>query len=116
MSFRHDDPRTAILLSTFMISLVSKKKEEAKSQKPIVMEQLKQIIQLKQKEIPIREIASRIGISRNSVRKYLAVLIDNESISTDELSNKPLAGKAYKNDLLEKTLKREQLIIHFKYA
>ena len=86
------------------------------SQKPIVMEQLKQIIQLKKEEIPIREIARRIGISRNSVRKYLAELIDNESIPTDELSNKQLADKAYKNDLLEKTLKREQLTIHFKYA
>ena len=36
------------------------------SQKPIVMEQLKQILQLKTDGIAIREIARRIGISRNS--------------------------------------------------
>ena len=44
------------------------------SQKPIVMEQLKQILQLKSDGIGIREIARRTGISRNSVRKYLAML------------------------------------------
>ncbi len=44
------------------------------SQKPIVMEQLKQVLQLKNDGIPIREIARRTGISRNSVRKYLALL------------------------------------------
>ena len=44
------------------------------SQKPIVMEQLKQVLQLKSDGIPIREIARRTGISRNSVRKYLALL------------------------------------------
>jgi DNA-binding CsgD family transcriptional regulator len=38
-------------------------------QKPIVMEQLKQILQLNADGIGIREIARRIGISRNSVRK-----------------------------------------------
>ena len=41
------------------------------SQKPIVMDQLKQILQLKCDGIGIREIARRTGISRNSVRKYL---------------------------------------------
>lgn len=46
------------------------------SQKPIVMEQLKQILQLKSDGVAIREMARRIGISRNSVRKYLA-LLDN---------------------------------------
>jgi transposase len=86
------------------------------SQKPIVMEQLKQILQLKTDGIPIREIARRIGISRNSVRKYLAVLIDDETVSAGELSNKQLADKAYRNDLLEKTLKLEHLISHFQYA
>ena len=47
------------------------------SQKPIVMEQLKQILQLRSDGVAIREMARRIGISRNSVRKYL-VLLDNE--------------------------------------
>ncbi|MEO6734395.1 MAG: helix-turn-helix domain-containing protein, partial [Ferruginibacter sp.] len=44
------------------------------SQKPVTMEQLKQILQLKNDGIGIREIARRIGISRNSVRKYLSLL------------------------------------------
>jgi len=44
------------------------------SQKPIIMEQLKQILQLKSDGIGIREIARRTGISRNSVRKYLGLL------------------------------------------
>lgn len=39
------------------------------SQKPVIMEQLKQILQLKNDGTAIREIARRIGISRNSVRK-----------------------------------------------
>jgi len=80
------------------------------SQKPIAMEQLKQIIQLKTDGIGIREMARRIGISRNSVRKYLA-LLDSGS---EELSNKELADKAYNNDLLEHDADRlEQLIQHF---
>ena len=41
------------------------------SQKPIAMEQLKQILQLKNDGVAIREIVRRMGISRNSVRKYL---------------------------------------------
>ena len=41
------------------------------AQKPITMEQLKQILQLKNDGIGIREIVRRNGISRNSVRKYL---------------------------------------------
>ncbi len=44
------------------------------AQKPITMEQLKQILQLNQDGIAIREIAQRTGISRNSVRKYLSLL------------------------------------------
>ncbi|MGK2862777.1 MAG: helix-turn-helix domain-containing protein [Chitinophagaceae bacterium] len=44
------------------------------SQKPIVMEQLKQILQLKNDGIAIREIARRTGISRKTIRKYLLLL------------------------------------------
>ena len=52
------------------------------AQKPIAMEQLKQILQLQADGISIREIARRVGISRNSVRKYLSRLKvdDNNSI------------------------------------
>lgn len=80
------------------------------SQKPIAMEQLKRILQLKNDGIGIREMARRIGISRNSVRKYLALLHKDSS----ELSNKELADKAYNNDLLEHDAERlAQLTQHF---
>ena len=63
------------------------------AQKPITMEQLKQILQLKNDGIGIREIARRTGISRNSLRKYLLQLDDH----TENLSTKELADKAYNN-------------------
>lgn len=80
------------------------------SQKPVTMEQLKQILQLKNDGISIREIARRIGISRNSVRKYLSLL----DAGTEDLTNKELADKAYNNDLLElNKQKHQQLFQHF---
>lgn len=83
------------------------------AQKPITMEQLKQILQLKNDGISIREIARRTGVSRNSVRKYLSQL-DGD---TDRLSNKELADKAYNNEVLEGNIQRKlQLFDHFKYA
>ena len=83
------------------------------SQKPIVMEQLKQILQLQADGIGIREIARRIGISRNSVRKYLQLLKSD----CDNLSGKELADKAYNNEVLENNTQRlQQLHHHFAYA
>ena len=80
------------------------------SQKPIVMEQLKQILQLKSDGIAIREIARRIGISRNSVRKYVALL----ATDGEALSNTELADKAYSNDLLEHDAQRiKEVSQHF---
>ena len=67
-------------------------------QKPIVMEQLKQILQLYADGVGIREIARRIGISRNSVRKYLQLL----NAGTKNLSGKELTDKAYNNEALDK--------------
>ena len=83
------------------------------AQRPITMEQLKQILQLKNAGIGIREIARRIGISRNSVRKYLSQL----DAGADDLTNKELADKAYNNEQLESNTQRKlQLLEHFKYA
>jgi len=83
------------------------------AQKPITMEQLKQILQLKKDGISIREIARRTGISRNSVRKYLSQLDGAAS----HLSSKELADKAYNNEQLESGTQRKlQLFEHFKYA
>ncbi len=50
------------------------------AQRPITMEQLKQILQLKSDGISIREIARRTGMSRNSVRKYLHSLMAQQII------------------------------------
>ena len=87
------------------------------SQKPIVMEQLKQILQLKNDGIGIREIARRIGISRNSVRKYFALLTNDEAFRPQDLSNKQLADRAYINDSLQlQTSKLQQVMLHFQYA
>lgn len=87
------------------------------SQKPVEMEQLKQILQLKKDGISIREIVRRTGISRNSVRKYLSLLNNDAAASGPELSNKALAEKAYNNDLLEHNADRLQdLFTHFQYA
>ncbi|MGH2612902.1 MAG: IS21 family transposase [Rhabdochlamydiaceae bacterium] len=55
------------------------------SQKPIAMEQLKQILGLYRQHISIREIARRVGVSRNSVKKYLRRI--------EEPSGSPIDGK-----------------------
>ncbi|WP_165760277.1 sigma factor-like helix-turn-helix DNA-binding protein, partial [Niastella populi] len=73
------------------------------------MEQLKQILQLQADGVSIREIARRVGISRNSVRKYLSRLITSENNSDVNL-----ADKAYNNDLLELDAERlQQVTAHF---
>ena len=83
------------------------------AQKPITMEQLKQILQLKNDGISIREIARRVRISRNSVRKYLSRC----DAGTDNLSDKQLADEAYNNEQLQtKTQRKLQLLEHFRYA
>jgi transposase len=81
------------------------------SQKPITMEQVKQILQLKSDGIGIREISKRTGISRNSVRKYLSLLLDKSDEETKSaLSNKAIADKIYNNDqLTHDALRLEQL-------
>ncbi|BAV06711.1 Transposase [Filimonas lacunae] len=85
------------------------------AQKPIAMEQLKQIIQLQKDGVGIREIARRIGISRNSVRKYIALLAADTPV--EESDNKTLADRAYGNDSVVHDANRlQQLITHFQYA
>lgn len=82
------------------------------AQKPIAMEQLKQVLQLHADGISIREIARRAGISRNSVRKYLLRINAREHSPDQEL-----ADKAYRNDLLELEAERlRQVTAHFGMA
>lgn len=84
------------------------------AQKPIAMEQLKQLLQLKSDGTGIREMARRLGISRNSVRKYLSLLADADN---DRVTPGELAGKAYSSDAMAHDAQRQQqLITHFQYA
>jgi len=87
------------------------------AQKPIAMEQLKQLLQLKNDGIAIREMARRLGISRNSVRKYLSLLDNNTDQQGEALTNKALADQAYGNDSMVHDAQRlQQLITHFQSA
>ena len=80
------------------------------AQKPILMEQIKQVQQLYQEGIAIKEIQRRVKISRNSIRKYIRKL-DNIHV----LSDRELAEKAYENDhQLFKTKRLHELIQYFK--
>ena len=79
------------------------------AQKPIEMEQIKQVLQLRKEGVAIREIVRRVGISRNSVRGYLRLLEGK-----GQLSDKALAEKAYKNEQQDaQTQRHYELIQHF---
>lgn len=87
------------------------------SQKPLTMEQLKQVLQLSNDGVAIREIARRTGISRNAIKRYLGRLKTPSGDPVEELSNKQLADKAYDNDTLSFTTGRQDALMkHFKYA
>src|SRR5690606_3388054 len=75
----------------------------------IGMEQLKQVLQLCSDGISFREIARRVGLGSNSVRKYLKRLNAVENTSDHDL-----ADKAYSNDLIELEAERlRQVTAHF---
>ena len=57
------------------------------SQKPLTMEQLKQVLQLKKDGVAIREIVRRTGISRNAVKRYLSRLQPLAGDQAEDLSN-----------------------------
>src|SRR2546425_4918070 len=87
------------------------------SQKPVTMEQLKQILQLKNDGVAIREIARRTGISRNVIKKYLSRLEAPPGEEQEKFSNKQLADTAYDNEVLSfATGRLEALMKHFLYA
>lgn len=83
------------------------------SQKPITMDHLKQVLQLHRDGVPIKEIVRRVGISRNSVRKYL-----HKFRHVDEpASTSQLADLAYGNERQEQDVNRlEALFSFFTYA
>lgn len=79
------------------------------SQKPIAMEQIKQIFQLHRDGVGIREISRRLGVSRNSVRKYLSLIKEAQIASDHELTT-----QVYNNDLLDHDAERlAELTDHF---
>ena len=83
------------------------------SQKPVTMEQIRQILQLKNDGIAIREIVRRTGISRNSVKKYIERFEKDQKDHT-ALSNVQIAQTAYSNDLLQSADQRLQVLTeHF---
>jgi len=87
------------------------------SQKPLTMEQLKQVLQLKKDGVAIREIVRRTGISRNAIKRYLYRLDSSADDPAEELTDKQLAGKAYDNDALLLTTGRQNALMkHFIYA
>lgn len=87
------------------------------AQKAIAMEQLKQILQLQADGVGIREIARRIGISRNSVRKYLSRLNAACPSSRTATEDDILVQTAYTSDRLSHDRARlQQLFSHFDYA
>lgn len=80
------------------------------AQQPIAMEQVKQIFQLKEQGVSIREIVRRTGISRNSVRKYL-----NRLKLAEHSADKDLTSCAYSSDITELEAERlARLTAHFK--
>lgn len=91
------------------------------SQKPINMNQVKQVHQLWLDGVKIKEIVRRTGISRKTVKKYLRQLNvltgDADSSQKPKMSDKQLAGIVYNNDTTPIKDKRlEALINHFKQA
>lgn len=88
------------------------------AQKPIAMEQIKQILQLWADGVGIREMARRVGISRNTVRKYLESIKKADPVNLEnERTDQTLAGIAYNNDSLAHDMERlKQLTIHLQYA
>lgn len=89
------------------------------AQKAVDMNQIKQVQQLRDDGVPIKEIVRRTGISRKTVRKYLRKI---ESMNPAEaapaaVSDKELASVVYNNDCTVIRGKRfEALIAHFKKA
>jgi transposase len=83
--------------------------------KTIRMEQLKQAIRLHQKGISISEIARRLNISRNTVKKYLRRVPDDDAPA--KIPEPELAVHLYQTDhKVYKDLREQKLYEHFEQA
>jgi hypothetical protein len=68
------------------------------AQKPITMEQIKQILQLHRDGVGIREISRRVALSGNTIRKYLSNLAEVIIEAPSGIDDSKLAETAYSND------------------
>ena len=81
----------------------------AMSQKPVPMDKVQQIQRLHREGVPIKEIARRLGISRNSVKKYIRRLKDGPD--TEELL--PLSKAAYGSEQTDQSMRRYEDLLRF---
>ena len=91
------------------------------AQKSIDMNLAKQVQQLRNDGVPIKEIVRRIGISRKTVKKYLRLMEQLpqqiEGKKTIIVPDRELAAIIYNNDIAPIGGKRfEDLVNHFEYA
>ena len=82
--------------------------------KAIRMEQLKQILRLKQNGFSIKAIARTTGIARNTIKKYLS-RIDTDNAA--RINNKEMASTAFDSDTTDlKGERYTRLLAHLRYA
>jgi transposase len=83
--------------------------------KPIVMEQLNQVVKLYQDGKSIKGIVRLTGLSRNTVRSYLSLV--SEDVCNTKQSDKALAEIFYNQDVASyKGDRYQQLLKHFEGA
>lgn len=89
------------------------------AQKPLDMNQIKQVWQLHNDGVGIKAIARRTGISRKTVKKYLRnlAIVNTPSEKEHSVTKEQMAGVAYNDDTTPRRgLRLEALHKHFKYA
>jgi DNA-binding CsgD family transcriptional regulator len=85
------------------------------AQKAIDMNRIRQVQQLRDDGVPIKEIARRTGISRKTVKKYLRKLeVLTGPGNSEAISDKKLAPLVYSNDnTVVRNKRQEALLKHF---
>ncbi len=88
------------------------------AQKAIDMNRIRQVQQLRDDGVPIKEIARRTGISRKTVKKYLRKLEELPGAGdSDAIADKKLAPLVYNNDnTVVRGKRQEALLRHFEQA
>lgn len=104
-------PHVSVLFVVHLAAL----KQLQMSQKPIDMNQAKQILQLHSDGVPIKEIVRRTAVSRKTVRKYLRnIKLAAHKADATTLADSELASVIYNHDSRPSVQQRfESLIKHF---